>query len=137
VRAVARRGLHDGRVDRDILVAELARNTSLTRDDAQDIANRFGDRYEELATKLEGAKERAVEVGLEAADRTGKTLLLGGLMMLVSMLAAIGGGALGVRKRDRVYDREFDERVTARTVVVPPPPPPPAAPPSPPYDPVV
>lgn len=46
---------------------------------------------------------------LEAADATGKALLLGGTMMLLSLGAALGGGALGVAKW---RDREVETRTT-------------------------
>jgi hypothetical protein len=65
--------------------------------------------------------EQAKDVALEAVDKAGKTLLLGGLMMLLSLGAAVGGAALGVRdRRDR--DRTIatgPETVTTtdRTVV--------------------
>jgi hypothetical protein len=38
-------------------------------------------------------------VALTAADRTGKALLFGGLMMLLSLGAGLLGGALGVQRR--------------------------------------
>lgn len=102
VRAVAQRGVRQGKLDREVLVEELARNTSLSKADAQDIANQFGDRYEELATRartrVDELGERAKHAGLEAADKTGKALLLGGLMMLLSLGSAIGGSILGVRR---------------------------------------
>jgi hypothetical protein len=104
-RAVAQRGVREGKLDRAVLVEELARNTQLSRADAEDIASQFGDRYEQLAAQ---AKTKAGELGedakhaaLEAADKTGKALLLGGIMMLLSLGAALGGGALGARNTAR------------------------------------
>lgn len=101
VRAVAQRGVRQGRLDREVLVQELARNTALTRADAEDIANQFGDRYEELAaragSRIDEVGERAKHVALEAADKTGKALLLGGIMMLLSLASALAGSVLGVR----------------------------------------
>jgi hypothetical protein len=117
VRAVAQRGVRQGRLDREVLVQELARNTALSRADAEDIANQFGDRYEDLATR---ARTRVGEVGeqakhaaLEAADKTGKALLVGGIMMLLSLAAALGGSVLGVRSLMR------EPRQPTSTVVTP------------------
>jgi hypothetical protein len=102
VRAVAQRGVREGRLDREVLVQELARNTALSRADAEDIATQFGDRYEDLAnrvgSRVEQVGEQAKNVALEAADKTGKALLAGGIMMLLSLAAAIGGSLLGVRR---------------------------------------
>lgn len=128
IRAVAQRGLHDGRLDRQVLVEELARNTALSQADAQQIADQTGARYQELATKVsstvEKVGEQAKSAGLQAADKTGKVLLLGGVMMLLSLGAAVGGGALGVRSRgrddiDRRDLRDIEGRTT--TTTVPPP----------------
>jgi hypothetical protein len=128
VRAVAQRGLHQGTIDRQVLIEELARNTALSRGDAEDIADQFGARYQELATrasaKVDQLGQDAKHIALEAADKTGKALLLGGLMMLLSLGAAVGGGALGVRRFhrgdvDRTTTRT--EEGTLRTPVVPPP----------------
>jgi hypothetical protein len=105
VRAVAQRGVRQGKIDREILVQELARNTALSRADAEDIASQFSDRYEELANRVsnrvEQVGERAKHAALEAADKTGKALLAGGIMMLLSLGAAIGGSILGARRFTR------------------------------------
>jgi hypothetical protein len=102
VRAIAQRGVREGQLDRQVLVEELARNTALTRADAEDIANQFGDRYEDLAnrvgTRVDQVGERAKHAALEAGDKTGKALLAGGIMMLLSLASAIGGSILGARR---------------------------------------
>jgi hypothetical protein len=104
-RAVAQRGVREGKLDREVLVEELARNTQLSRADAEDIANQFGARYEEMTTQLgtrvDELGEQAKHAALEAADKTGKALLVGGMMMLLSLGAAVGGGFLGARSTAR------------------------------------
>ena len=110
VRAVAQRGVRGGKLDQQILVEELARNTDLTRTDAQEIASQYGDRFQSMATR---AGEGVKDVALEAADKTGKALTMAGLMMLLSMGAAVAGGALGVRRRDQ------DDDVSRRGTVPP------------------
>jgi hypothetical protein len=116
MKSVARRGVRNGQLDRTVLVEELARNTSLSRADAEDIANDVEARYNDVSTRVQTRAselgERATKVGLEAADKAGKTLLAGGLMMLLSLGAAIAGGALGARGRSR--DRDLDRDITAR-----------------------
>lgn len=122
IRAVAQRGVRQGKLDRPVLVEELARNTQLSRADAEDIANQFGDRYEEVAgqigTRMTELGEDAKHAALSAADKTGKALLLGGLMMLLSLGAALGGGALGARNTARQTGiRPPVETVPPRTIV--------------------
>jgi hypothetical protein len=103
MKAVAQRGVREGRLDRQVVVEEVARNTSLTGADAQDVANDIATRYEQAKSKVSGAVEQAGEkaksIALTAADRTGKALLFGGVMMVLSLGAGLLGGALGVRRR--------------------------------------
>jgi hypothetical protein len=120
VRAVAQRGLRGGELDREVLVQELERNTALSRTDAEDIADQFGERYQALATRVGDVGERAQEVGLAAADKAGKALLLGGLMMLLSLGAAIGGGLLGVSRPREIEEEHVirDEHIIREEPVV-------------------
>lgn len=117
LQAIVKRSLHEGRMDREVVVEELARNTSLSRADAEEIANRLGERYERFAHRAEQAGERVTEsakaAAQQAADKTGKALLMGGLMMLLSLGAAAAGGALGVRGSTRRERREPDDRTPA------------------------
>jgi hypothetical protein len=105
LRAVAQRGVRQGKLDREMLVQEIARNTSLSRPDAEDVANQVEQRYNQAAEKVgsgvEKAKETAKSAALEAADKTGKAMLIGGVMMVLSLASAIGGGLLGVRRERR------------------------------------
>jgi hypothetical protein len=72
-RAVAQRGVREGKLDREVLVEELARNTQLSRADAEDIADQLGARYEQMATKVETKVdqlgEHAKHAALDAADK--------------------------------------------------------------------
>jgi hypothetical protein len=123
LKAVAQRGVREGRLDRQVVVQEVARNTSLTGADAQDVANDIATRYEQAKSKVGGAVEQVGEsaksMALTAADRTGKALLFGGVMMLLSLGAGLLGGALGVRRRptrEDVPPTTIDE--TPRTTTV-------------------
>jgi hypothetical protein len=121
MQSIAQTGLNQGRLDRELVVQELARNTALSRADAEDVAEDIASRYQSAMGRAGQLGEQAKDVALEAVDKAGKTLLLGGLMMLLSLGAAVGGAALGVRdRRDR--DRTIatgPETVTTtdRTVV--------------------
>jgi hypothetical protein len=118
LKAVAQKGVREGRLDREMLVQELARNTALSRADAEDIANDIQARYEQASQRIGGAidraGDRATDIALQAADKTGKAMLAIGVMMLLSLGAAIGGGALGVPRIARA-----DVGPAARTDVPP------------------
>jgi hypothetical protein len=125
VRAVAQRGIRQGKLDREMLVEEVARNTSLSRPDAEDIANQIEDRYNQaqsrIGTRLEQAQQTAAETARAAADKTGKALLYGGIMMALSLGAALAGGAVGGRRRDDATRREEPPLETKTEVVTAPP----------------
>ena len=106
VRGVTKRGIRGHQLDRSVLVDELVRNTSLSRADAEDLANRFGDRYQQAMVSAQQGVERlqdqAKAAALDAAHGTGRGMLWGGIAMLVALIAAAGGGALGVPRRRAV-----------------------------------
>ena len=96
-----------GRFDRATFENALARNTALSRSDVQEISQRIEAQVDQLATAV---KERARSVAetakidaLKAADATGKAFwgVFGAL--LLGLIAAIAGGAVGV---PRLYPRE-------------------------------
>jgi len=116
LRAVAQRGVREGKLDRAMLVQELATNTALSSADAEQIATDIERRYSEVSQRVKARAqeigEQAKHAGLEAMDKAGKTLLFGGLMLLVSLGAALGGSALGARDRNdhRLPDERRDYR---------------------------
>src|SRR5690606_39890949 len=52
LRSVAQRGVREGRLDREMLAQELVKNTKLSRQDVQDLANQIGDRYDQVAGQV-------------------------------------------------------------------------------------
>jgi hypothetical protein len=108
IQGVARRGLREGRFDRELFAQELARNTSLSRADVEDLAGQISDRYDSASDRVRHEAgqfaDRAGQTALEVADKTGKGLLMGGLMFLLALGAAAGGGALGARAAARPHD---------------------------------
>lgn len=111
IKSIAQRGVREGSLDREMVVNEVAKNTNLSRAEAEDVANdlmaRFESAQERAGTAVDRVQERAGDAARLAADRTGKALLLGGIMMLLSLGAAIAGGALGVPKH-RTRDRDLE-----------------------------
>ena len=102
---VAQHGLHQGHIDRQVLVDETAKNTSLSRADAQDLANRFGDRYDQALgnaqQQMQSMGQQAKQTALDAADTTGHVALSAGIALLIALGAAAAGGALGVPRAPR------------------------------------
>lgn len=127
LQGIAQRGLHQGRLDRQVIVDEVARNTALSRADSEDIASQIEARYQEVASsageKAQELGEQAKHAALETADKTGKALFVGGIMMLLSLASAIGGGMLGARRIARTVrrDEELREEVITRATVITPP----------------
>lgn len=101
IKALAQKGLGQGKLDREMIVQEVARNTALSRADAEEVATALEAKYKGASDQLSQLGEGAKEVGLQAADKTGKALMLAGLMMLLSLGAAVGGGMLGIQRYRR------------------------------------
>jgi len=101
-----RRGVTEGGLDHDVLVASIAHNTSLSRADADEVANRL----EMQIDKAKGAaaqRAQAAETGaLRAADASGKAFLGMFGALLLGLVAAVVGAALGV-PHVRVRRREL------------------------------
>ncbi|MDB4958856.1 MAG: hypothetical protein JWO36_6425 [Myxococcales bacterium] len=116
--SAARRGLKEGRLDRQTLVQELAANTSLSPTDAEDLATQIQDRVGRVSNKLDEAKNQAQHYALQAAEATGKALLWSGLMLLLALFASVAGGAIGARRSDE-DDRGTGVRTTEYPVVPP------------------
>jgi hypothetical protein len=117
IRGVAQRGLHNGQLDRQVLIDEIARNTALSRQDAQDLANQFGDRYQRLADRMDQLGTKVERTALGAASSAGNMLIWAGVTLLASLLAALAGGAIGAGRNDHKTARR--ERVESETIITP------------------
>ncbi len=94
--AIVQDAVTTGQVNRETIVAALADKTSLSRADAQDVAQRI---EAQLAAARARVSEVAQDVGrgsLQVAETTGKAFwgLFGAL--LLGLLASMAGGMLGV-----------------------------------------
>jgi hypothetical protein len=111
-RDVAQTALQQGRLDRETLVSALVQNTGLSRADAEDIGGRIEAQYQgasaQVQNGLHAAAAKAEAGALKAGDVTGKAMwgVFGALLM--GLIAAVAGGALGApgvpehRRRERV-----------------------------------
>jgi hypothetical protein len=89
-------GVTEGRIDHDVLVASIARNTSLSRADADEVANRLEMQIDKVRGQL-AQRAHAAETGaLRAADASGKAFLGMFGALLLGLVAAVVGAALGV-----------------------------------------
>jgi hypothetical protein len=107
MRGVAQRGLREGKLDREVFVDELSRNTQMSRPDAEDLANQFSDRVQQSMSagqqKVDQLQQQAKQVAFDAARASGRAMLWAGIGELVALIAAMLGGALGVaRSREPV-----------------------------------
>lgn len=106
-RDVLRRAARDGRLDRSTLIDAISANTALTGADAEEVAARLQVQFEAArgsAGEVLSQTARDVQEGaLAAAEGTGKAFwgLFGAL--LLGMLSAIAGAAVGVNKRQRLW----------------------------------
>jgi hypothetical protein len=102
LKGIAQRGVREGRLDEQVVDDEITKSTSLSRADAEDLGRQVSQRYDQLSTDLQqGAQrvgERAKGAALEAANKTGKALFYGGIELLLSLVAAVLGAALGARR---------------------------------------
>jgi hypothetical protein len=106
-----RRAIREGRLDRELLVTSVARETNLSRADAQEIALGIERRWDERAPELGACAEQIgadVQASLlRAAEATGRGLLALFAALGLGLVAAIGGATIGVSRAQR--------RVAART----------------------
>ncbi len=114
-RGLARESLRRGHFDHQTLVDQLAANTALSRADAQDIANQLDQQWQRVVAEMNRAADRAGHTMQAAADATGKVLFGAGITLLLSLGAAVLGGAVGIRREPDLEVR------TIQTPVVPPP----------------
>jgi hypothetical protein len=119
IRGVAKTGLREGHLDKQMVAAQLAEKTQMSQEDAQDVANQLSQRWDEMSGQMNEAAEQATHAALSGAEATGKALLFGGLSLLLSLIAAVLGGIVGLR-RNHHHERRRTTTITTS--------PPPAAP---------
>jgi hypothetical protein len=110
--AVAKDALNKGHVDRAMLVNSIAKNTSLSRADAEDVAARVEAQLNKTRGQV-GEKLQSVQHGaLQAAESTGTAFwgMFGAL--LLGMLSAVLGATVGVSKRRRLWAESGPPYVT-------------------------
>jgi hypothetical protein len=102
-RDALRSALRNEQVDRETLVRSLARNTRLTRPDAERVADRIEARMNELRARAGEAKEELTRKALQAAEVTGQVLLVLSVLMLLGLGASVAGAIASVRRERREH----------------------------------
>lgn len=87
--------VRSGDLNRTKLIDSIADHTALTHAQAADVASQIDTRWQGEKQQLMTKAEAVGEGALQAAESTGKGLLVGFASMLLSLLAAVGGAVLG------------------------------------------
>jgi hypothetical protein len=95
--------LQQGRLDREVLVSSIARDTSLSRQDAEDIAGRIETQWNQAQAKVGQVAQQVQQGALKAADTTGHVFWGVFFALLLGLASSILGATLGVSKRQRFY----------------------------------
>lgn len=86
------RAIRSGEIDREQLVAALATNTRMSREEASAIAQQVESRFQQEAGQLRQA-------ALTAADRAGKAFWAIFLALLLGLISAVAGAVTGSSRR--------------------------------------
>ena len=96
VRAVTndaiRQGIERGRLDRQVVVESLVRNTGMAQPEAEQLTAQIEQQFNQ---RLAEFQQRARQTALTAADRTGKALWGAFVVLLLGAMAAAGGALIG------------------------------------------
>lgn len=95
--------IQQGRLDRNLLVNSIAQNTSLSRQDAEDIANRIEAQWNQAQGQVGQAAQQVQQGALKAADTTGHIFWGVFFALLLGLVSSILGATLGVSKSQRFY----------------------------------
>lgn len=102
---VVQEGVQSGQFNRALLVSNIAQNTALSQQDAQEIASRVETQFNEMkgkaGEKLQTAANAVGTGALKAADASGKAFwgIFGALFL--GMISAVLGATTGVSRRQK------------------------------------
>ncbi|NBD07694.1 MULTISPECIES: hypothetical protein [Corallococcus] len=95
-------GVRQGHVDRELLVSNIAQNTQLSRQDAEDVANRVELQVDQAKGKASQMGEQVQQGALKVAGSSGRVFwgIFWGL--LLGLGASVLGATLGVSRKQRI-----------------------------------
>lgn len=106
-RDVINTAIRTGNLDRNVLVSSIAENTKLTRQDAEEVATRVEQQFNQAKGQVSqqaGQIGQQVQQGaLKAADTTGRVFWAIFGALLLGLVSSVLGATLGVSRRQRVY----------------------------------
>jgi hypothetical protein len=116
-RDAVQRAVREGQIDRELLASSIARHTALAAADVRELTERVQDR---IGPRLESAAQTAKVGALRAAEASGKAFWGVFAALLLGLIAAAAGGAVGVNAgRNRL--RPLPAPIPVRLVPQPPP----------------
>lgn len=115
-RDALRSAIRGEEVDRDLLVQSLQRNTRMSRAEAERVADRIEQRVDELRTRAGAVGQQATRTALQAAETTGKVMLVLSILMVLGLGASIVGAIASVRRERREHVVLPRAQTTVRTV---------------------
>ena len=101
-RDVAQTAVRDGKLDREMVLASVVQHTNLSRADAEQIAGGIQAQVQQtsgqIGYRLQAAAQQAQTGALKVGDATGKAFwgVFGALLM--GLIAALAGGAVGASR---------------------------------------
>jgi hypothetical protein len=116
-RDVAQTAVRGGRLDREMVIASVVQHTNLSRADAEEIAGRIQTQVQQasgqISARLQSAAQQAQTGALKVGDATGKAFwgVFGALLM--GLIAALAGGAVGASREPGRPRRERAGRPVA------------------------
>jgi hypothetical protein len=102
-RDAIRSAVREGKIDREQLVQSLTRNMALTRPEAERVATLVEQRVAQARERAGEAGEQATRSALQAAEATGKVLLVLSIVMILGFAAAVAGAIASVRRERREH----------------------------------
>jgi hypothetical protein len=100
-REAMRGSIRQGRLDRETLVSSLAANTALTRADATEVAGQIERRWDQQYGSMQAGAQSLQQDALQAAETTGKALVGFFFALLLALVSAVAGAAVGVVREQR------------------------------------
>jgi hypothetical protein len=95
-------GVRQGRVDRELLVSNIAQNTNLSRQDAEDVANRVEGQIDQAKAKVGQVGEQVQQGALKVADQSGRVFWGVFAGLLLGLISSVLGATLGVSRKQRI-----------------------------------
>ncbi|RKH06447.1 hypothetical protein D7V97_22490 [Corallococcus sp. CA053C] len=99
---VVSEGVRQGKVNRELLVSNIAQNTNLSRQDAEEVATRVEQQVDQAKGKAGQVAGQVGQGAMQVADRSGRVFwgIFAGLLM--GLIASVLGATLGVSRRQRI-----------------------------------